>query len=115
MGRTPVASGASVPAWPTRFWPSRRRTSATASKDVTPAALSSGRTPVMLSDPRARLASRVACFRSAWLRRIAWLRTIAWLRRKGFPNGGEDGAGDLVQGAGGREAGGVDVAAAAEA
>src|SRR5216684_3454725 len=44
-GRTPVAPGSSVPAWPTRRTRSRRRTSATTSNDVAPAPLSTTSTP----------------------------------------------------------------------
>ena len=44
-GRTPVASGSSVPPWPMRRTPSRLRASATASNDVAPADLSTTRMP----------------------------------------------------------------------
>ncbi len=44
-GRTPVASGSSVPVWPMRLRPSARRTRATTSCDVGPAGLSMTRTP----------------------------------------------------------------------
>src|SRR5260370_33291841 len=44
-GRTPVASGSSVPAWPTRWAPVSRRRRLTTAKEVSPAALSTLRTP----------------------------------------------------------------------
>jgi len=42
---TPVAMGSSVPAWPTRRVPARRRIRATTSWDVHPAGLSTTRSP----------------------------------------------------------------------
>src|SRR5712692_9882432 len=47
MGSTPVASGSSVPAWPTRRAPVSRRSRRTTANDVSPAALSTLRTPVL--------------------------------------------------------------------
>src|SRR5262245_16177684 len=44
-GSTPVANGSSVPAWPTRRWPARRRTRATTSCEVQPLGLSMLRMP----------------------------------------------------------------------
>src|SRR5438309_10504935 len=46
MGSTPVASGSSVPAWPTRCAPVNRRRRLTTENDVSPAGLSTLRTPV---------------------------------------------------------------------
>src|SRR5882672_8612829 len=46
MGRTPVARGSSVPACPTRCAPVSRRRRLTTAKEVSPAALSTLRTPV---------------------------------------------------------------------
>src|SRR5690349_14990946 len=43
--RTPVASGSSVPAWPTRFSESARRTRATTSKEVSSRGLSTTMIP----------------------------------------------------------------------
>ena len=48
IGSTPMASGSSVPACPTRSKPSRRRSSATTSNDVTPGGLSTTSTPASL-------------------------------------------------------------------
>src|SRR5579859_6846656 len=48
MRSRPVASGSSVPQWPTFFVLSRRRTIATTSCDVMPDALSTRRTPSRL-------------------------------------------------------------------
>src|SRR5205085_12337284 len=45
-GSTPVASGSSVPAWPTRFWPASLRTLATTSCEVQPLRLLTFRIPV---------------------------------------------------------------------
>src|SRR5256886_9350357 len=45
-GRTPVASGSNVPAWPTRCAPVSRRRRLTTEKEVSPALLSTLRTPV---------------------------------------------------------------------
>src|SRR5216683_5941854 len=45
MGKTPSAIGSSVPAWPTRFWPARRRTLATTSCEVQPFGLLTLRMP----------------------------------------------------------------------
>src|SRR5919197_2155901 len=45
-GSTPSAIGSSVPAWPTRFWPARRRTLATTSCEVQPPCLHTFRTPL---------------------------------------------------------------------
>src|ERR1700693_5251656 len=45
IGRTPVASGSSVPACPTRCAPVRRRRRLTTANEVSPAALSTLRTP----------------------------------------------------------------------
>src|SRR5947208_765435 len=56
IGRTPVAAGSSVPAWPTRRTPSRRRRSATTSNDVTPEPLLTTSTP---EPPTLTLTSRV--------------------------------------------------------
>src|SRR3984957_5052108 len=44
---TPVASGSSVPAWPTRRWEKMRRHRATASCDVQPASLSTTTMPTV--------------------------------------------------------------------
>src|SRR5580704_17635028 len=52
--RTPVASGSSVPAWPTRRWEKIRRHRATASCEVHPASLSTTTTP-NVSEPAATL------------------------------------------------------------
>src|SRR5690349_6179942 len=46
MGRTPVASGSSVPAWPTRWAPVSLRSRLTTENDVSPARLLRFRTPV---------------------------------------------------------------------
>src|SRR5437879_4760530 len=45
IGSTPVASGSSVPAWPTRCAPVRRRRRLTTANEVSPALLSTFRTP----------------------------------------------------------------------
>src|ERR1700693_2418268 len=45
MGNTPVASGSSVPACPTRRAPVRRRRRLTTANEVSPAALSTFKTP----------------------------------------------------------------------
>src|ERR1700694_576511 len=45
IGRTPVASGSSVAAWATRWAPGSPRRRLTTAKDVSPAALSTLRTP----------------------------------------------------------------------
>src|SRR5579872_6494978 len=45
MGSTPTASGSSVPACPTRWAPVRRRSARTTANEVSPAALSTLRTP----------------------------------------------------------------------
>src|SRR5712692_3145526 len=47
MGSTPVASGSSVPAWPTRWAPVRRLSRMTTENEVSPASLSTLRTPVV--------------------------------------------------------------------
>src|SRR5487761_483007 len=47
MGSTPVASGSSVPACPTRCAPVRRRRRLTTANDVSPAGLSTLRIPVL--------------------------------------------------------------------
>src|SRR6202022_267230 len=49
IGRTPSAIGSRVPAWPTRFWPARRRTRATTSCEVHPVGLLILRMPVKRS------------------------------------------------------------------
>ena len=46
IGKTPVARGSRVPAWPTRCAPVRRRSRLTTANDVSPAALSTLSTPV---------------------------------------------------------------------
>src|SRR5919202_2822393 len=46
-GKTPSASGSSVPAWPTRFWPASRRTLATTSWEVQPGSLCTFRMPLV--------------------------------------------------------------------
>src|ERR1700722_16948494 len=48
---TPVASGSSVPAWPTRRWPKMRRQRATTSCEVQPASLSTTTRPVTPAPP----------------------------------------------------------------
>src|SRR5258708_14470877 len=45
IGRTPVARGSRVPAWPTRWAPVSRRRRLTTAKEVSRAALSTLRTP----------------------------------------------------------------------
>src|SRR5687767_778111 len=52
--RRPVASGSSVPVWPTRFWRRMRRTFCTASCDVIPGSLSTRSSPCCMVVPSAR-------------------------------------------------------------
>src|SRR5450759_961218 len=66
MGRTPVASGSSVPAWPTRWAPVRRRRRLTTAKEVSPAALSTLSTPAG-NRGRSRRSVRASA---------GWMRTI---------------------------------------
>src|SRR5207237_8111287 len=112
MGSTPVASGSSVPAWPTRWAPVNSRSRRTIVKEVAPGALSRLRTPARTGRPSYRgwLAPVRACDRLQSLREHHLDRLVH--RRLDLSAGRPQVAATAELGGQGR---GVDPAAAAHA